>query len=73
MLVRDMILLLERLEELLPPLPRTNVNDRTVYICRLRWLENFTVGDIAMRHGWSAPAVEWHLRRAMQVLEAVSR
>lgn len=64
-----MVLLVERLEELLPPLARTPVNDRTVFVCRRCWIDNLTVADVALEQGWSVPAVEWHLRRAEKVLD----
>lgn len=56
------------LEGLLPPLLRSDLNERTLFVVRKRWLEMWTERDIASECGWSIPAVQFHLRRAEEVL-----
>lgn len=68
--MRDIVLLIEQIEAVLPRAP---VNERTAYVCRQHWVERHTVADIAAHHGWSVPAVEWHLRRAERVLNTLPR
>jgi hypothetical protein len=58
-------LLLERL----PPLVKTELNDRTVWVWHRHWIDKHTVREIATEQGWSVPAVEFHLRRAKGTLE----
>lgn len=53
----------------LPPLARSDLNDRTLWVWRRYWMDKLTVAEIAAERGWSEPAVEWHLRRAKQALE----
>ena len=65
--VPDLIVLLAVLEEKLPPLLRTDVNERTLHVWRRYWIDRHTVGDIALELGWCVAAVEFHLRRAAQI------
>ena len=63
----------ERLEELLPPMIGTTVNDRTCWIFRAFWVDRRPVREIASEQGWSIPAVEFHLKRAERVLKEVPK
>lgn len=56
------------LEGLLPPLLHSDLNERTLYVVRKRWLEKWTEREIASSCGWSIPAVQFHLRRAQEIL-----
>jgi len=46
----------------------TDVNERTIRVWRRRWVEHWTVRDIAGELGWCPAAVEFHLRRAARIL-----
>lgn len=62
---------LEALQRRLPSLERSVVNDRTVHVWTRYWIDKCTHREIAVEQGWSVPAVNWHLRRAERVLDAV--
>lgn len=53
----------------LPPLTKTDLNDRTLWVWRRYWCDKRAVQEIAAERGWSVPAVEWHLKRAKRALE----
>lgn len=59
----------ERLEELLPPLVSTDLNERTCWVFRAFWVDHKPVREIASEKGWSVPAVEFHLKRGERTLK----
>jgi hypothetical protein len=61
---------LQRITQLFPKLERTDLNERTVYVWRRRWVDRASFDDIATERGWSRPAVSWHYRRATRALMA---
>lgn len=70
MVHEKLISALQRLEMLLPASERTDVNERTVFVWRRCSVDNASVLEVALERGWSAPAVEWHLRRAQRALQS---
>lgn len=66
--MRDLAPIIAHLEQALPPLARTSVNERTVAVCRLAWIDRHTVADMVRQTGWCDAAVRWHLRRGARIL-----
>lgn len=65
----DLPAMLELLQQRLPPLVNTDLNERTISVWGEHWMEGYTVRAVAQRRGWCVPAVEFHLRRARKILE----
>lgn len=53
----------------LPPLTKTELNDRTCWAWHRHWIGERSIKEIAEEAGWCVPAVTWHLRRADRVLK----
>ena len=59
----------ERLEGLLPPLIKSDLNERTCWVFRAFWVDHKPTREIASEREWSVPAVEFHLKRAEKALK----
>lgn len=62
----DLTAMLELLQQRLPPLVNTDLNERTISVWVEHYMDSQTAEDIAQKRGWSVPAVEFHLHRAMK-------